>query len=58
MPKFDELRGLVMEMRCPMTSPLDCHQLGVTICNLMQRCVQGTASRVWGWHIDALRSST
>lgn len=36
-PMFDRLQGLIMQMRCPMASPLDCHQLGVTICDLVHK---------------------
>lgn len=37
-PKFDRLSGMIMKMRCPSNNPLDCHQIGTTMCELVEKC--------------------
>jgi putative lipase involved disintegration of autophagic bodies len=37
-PMFDRQSGIILQMRCPMANPLACHQLGVTMCDLFEKC--------------------
>jgi putative lipase involved disintegration of autophagic bodies len=43
-PLFDRLQGTTFQMRCLANNPLLCHDIGTSICELVNRC----GNRVFG----------